>query len=393
MPFQHLSIRVPWHDSGWTGTICADPANNGSCLRLTRISAERNDALEIENAGKAWAELGAEELPPCHSERAGFMATSDRRVLKRHPYSGWNETYRKFLPVWLTLPAYSADCVPFRWMLRDNAVELADALGIDYEVRLEEQVDAEASLNAPVWVQHERSQRAMLDTFFGAVQPGSSLAFFYAKETPLSDDPRRALIGVGRVSAVAPSRAYGNDSGGFCSVTWETPVEHTIRPSMEDGFLLPYHALLDRGKAGELDPADFVVLVPDEFMSHFSYATEHVTHDAALSLLLQLVDTVDRFATLVPGDWDAVKTWLSARIAEVWDARGGYPGLGAALTAFGMQQGVLALPRHSCNNQRGRRPLGPRRRRLSGPCCALRDCASAERHASKGVGGLAGIPS
>lgn len=308
---------------------------------MTRVSAERNDALEIANAGKAWAELGAEELPPCHAERAGFMATSDRRVLKRHPYSEWNETYRKFLPVWLTLPAYSADCVPFRWMLRENAVELADALGVDYEARLEEQVDAEASLNSPAWIQHERNQRAMLDTFFGAVQPGSSLAFFYAKETPLSDDPRRALIGVGRVSAVAPSRAYGNDSGGFGSVTWETPVEHTIRPSMQDGFLLPYHALLDLGKTGALDPRDYVVLVPDEFMAQFSYGTEHVTHDAALSLLLQLVDTVDRFATLVPGDWDAVKTWLSERIAEVWDARGGYPGLGAALTAFGMQQGVL----------------------------------------------------
>jgi hypothetical protein len=341
MPYQHLSIRVPWHDSGWAGSICADPANNGSCLRLSRVAAERVDSLEIANAGKAWSELAADELPPCHAERAGFMATSDRRVKKEHPYAGWNETYKKFQPVWLTLPAYSADCVPFRWMLRENAIELADSLDLAYEPRLEDQVDAEAGLNSPIWIQHEHNQRAMLDTFFGAVRPGASLAFFYAKETPLSDDPRRALIGIGRVSAVARSQPYGNDSGGFGSVTWESPVEHTIRPSMEDGFLLPYHALLDLGKAGTIDPAEYVVLVPDEFTTQFSYATEHVRHDAALSLLLQTVDVVDRLAALVPGDWDGVKTWLSERITEVWEARGGYPGLGSALAAFGMRQGVL----------------------------------------------------
>lgn len=341
MPYQHLSIRVPWHDSGWVGSICVDPANNGSCLRLSRVAAERNDALEIANAGRLWSELDPVELPPCHAERAGFMSASDRRVLKRHPYSDWNETYKKFQPVWLSLPAYSADCVPFRWMLRENAIELADALDIDYEARLEEQVDTEASLKSPAWIQHERNQRAMLDTFFSAVQPGASLAFFYAKETPLSDDPRRALIGVGRVSAVSGSQPYGNTSGGFGSVTWETPVEHSIRPTMQDGFLLPYHALLELGKSGTIDPNDYVVHVPDEFTTQFSYATEHVTHDAALSLLLQVVESVDRFASLVPGDWDGVKRWISDRVAEVWDARGGYPGLGAALTAFGMPQGVL----------------------------------------------------
>ena len=35
------------------------------------------------------------------------------------------------------------------------------------------------------------------------------------------------------------------------------------------------------------------------------------------------------------------REWLSARVAEVWQARGPYPGLGAALTAFGIGEGVL----------------------------------------------------
>jgi len=327
LPYQHLSVRVPWHDTGWDGRICAAPANNGSCLRLTRVASERNDVLEVANAGRPWADLDDGELPPCHAERAGFMATTERRILKRHPYSEWNETYKKFQPVWLDLPAYSADCVPFRWMLRDNADGFAETRGVDYEIRLEEQVDQEAGLNGPAWIQHERNQRAMLDTFFGAIEPGSSLVFFYAKETPLSDDHRRALIGVGRVTNVTRSKPYGNSSGGFGSVTWETPVGHSIRPTMEDGFILPYHALLDLGNDGVVDPADFVVLIPDEFSSQFSYATEHVSHDAALNLLLLLSDSIDRFSGHVPGEWDAVKTWLSERISEVWDARGAYPAL------------------------------------------------------------------
>jgi hypothetical protein len=30
-PLRHISIRVPWHDSGWNGTVCADPAQNTAC--------------------------------------------------------------------------------------------------------------------------------------------------------------------------------------------------------------------------------------------------------------------------------------------------------------------------------------------------------------------------
>lgn len=34
---QHLSIRVPWHDTDWTGRVCAKPSENMACLRLERI--------------------------------------------------------------------------------------------------------------------------------------------------------------------------------------------------------------------------------------------------------------------------------------------------------------------------------------------------------------------
>lgn len=34
---QHLSIRVPWHDHGWDGTVCQDPCGNTACLKLNGI--------------------------------------------------------------------------------------------------------------------------------------------------------------------------------------------------------------------------------------------------------------------------------------------------------------------------------------------------------------------
>src|ERR1017187_2689673 len=126
LPYQHLSVRVPWHDTGWEGSICADPLANGACLRLGRIAEGRDDLLELSLAGKAWHVLAERDLPPCAVERAGLMSTRERMVTKQHPYAAWSEVYRKFQPTSYRLPAHSADCVPFRWMLRDNAAVIAD---------------------------------------------------------------------------------------------------------------------------------------------------------------------------------------------------------------------------------------------------------------------------
>ncbi|MGH4015559.1 MAG: ATP-dependent DNA helicase [Pseudonocardiaceae bacterium] len=110
---------------------------------------------------------------------------------------------------------------------------------------------------------------------------------------------------------------------------------------MEDGFLLPYHELLALSAEQQLDPEEYTVFVPAEFGIQFSYASEHVSHDAALSLLLELDRAVEWVSPLVSGNWAGVREWLSARVAEVWEARGPCPGLGAALTAFGIREGVL----------------------------------------------------
>ena len=341
LPHQHLSVRVPWHDTSWEGSICADPLNNSACLRLGRIAEGRDDPFESSVAGTPWDQLPPNKLPPCAAERAGFMSSRARTVIKEHPYASWNDVYRKFQRTTYDLPAYAVDCVPFRWVLRQNAVELAELYQLPYQVELEDAVDDEASLNNPIWVQHAENQQLLLDTFFSAVEAERTLVFVYAKESPVSDDPRRILIGIGRALSIGGVVPYIQNGSGFGSVLWERVVTHSIRPTMEDGFLLPYHELLAGADEGGWDPADLAVFVPEEFGLQFSYASEHVSHDAALALILALDRAVDRISPLVSGSWARARSWLSARLAEVWEARGPCPGLGAALSAFGIPEGVL----------------------------------------------------
>jgi len=47
---QHISIRVPWKDNGYTGLVCNEPCHNNACLCLTNVAENRNIELEIELA-------------------------------------------------------------------------------------------------------------------------------------------------------------------------------------------------------------------------------------------------------------------------------------------------------------------------------------------------------
>ena len=59
VPFRHLSIRVPWHDGGWGGSVCSAPHLNGACAKLNRIASAKNDDQEKLIAGRSLEELAA----------------------------------------------------------------------------------------------------------------------------------------------------------------------------------------------------------------------------------------------------------------------------------------------------------------------------------------------
>jgi hypothetical protein len=203
-----------------------------------------------------------------------------------------------------------------------------------------------------VWMQDRANHLAALDAFFAPIRPDQSLCFFYAKRTPLSDDPRRVIVGVGRVKHVGDAREYDYDvpagRAPLRSMVWERMVQHTIRPrgegadGFDGGFLLPYHQALAHAAAHpEFDPAAVLAFAPDDRRDEFSYVSEQVSHDAAIGGLLACDAALREATKHLPGPWDRYRKWIDGELARLWTLRGPCPGLGAALTAFGIELGTL----------------------------------------------------
>src|SRR5204863_12177 len=112
-----------------------------------------------------------------------------------------------------------------------------------------------------------RNQLVMLDTFFGAIEPKVSLVFFYAKKTPLSEDPRRVIVGIGRVTGLGGATEYAYENAAknaLRSMVWERNVSHSIKPEIDDGFLLPYRELLALAEnETDFDLQPFVLHAPE----------------------------------------------------------------------------------------------------------------------------------
>lgn len=354
IPPAHLSARVAWHDTDWTGRVCAAPAANHACTVLRNIKGKKDADAEEKQAGQGWPEHGdAKEYPPCAFERAGFMRPRAMAIARQHAYARPQNrhSHGHFLDTVHRMPPYSIEAVPYRWTRRELALDVARQWGIDLDEALEDRADDLMGWK-PKWMQDHRNQLAMLDSFFSAVVPGKSLVFVYAKDVPLLENTppgSRVLIGAGWVEQVEPVQewAYSGDQSSWPlrSVLWERAVHHSIRPSRVNGFLLPYQELLaDPGLAGE-DLEQFVAFTPPDHFDEFSYVSELVSHDAAIAALVELGRVVSLLPGVADGPWDQVAGWLSDRIADTWQLRGPYPGLGAALSAAGLERGAALAHR------------------------------------------------
>jgi hypothetical protein len=134
LALRHISLRIPWHDDGWTGGVCKKPSENCSCLALDRIRESRDDAKEEANAGKDFSELDIDQLPSCIAERASFMASSVfiRRVA--HPYAKTSPAHNHILPTNFHHAPYSAAAVPFRWMNKKFVPAIVKEFDVDYNI-------------------------------------------------------------------------------------------------------------------------------------------------------------------------------------------------------------------------------------------------------------------
>lgn len=336
---QHLSIRVPWHDNGHCGKVCNEPCYNNSCLRLKNISENRDDIIEQEIAGHEMR--GNEDKLPCISEGAAFMSQVSHTRKTIHPYKKNNpKTHGHFLQTELVYPEYSLPARPFRWTMKekDNSYKLFDLYNIDYDENREPIFDFNT-----IWVQEAQNQKEIFKYFYHYIIPHKSICIPYAKQVPFIEDTRRVVLGIGYVDKVIPAAEHNHtDEGSLRSMTWETMICHTIREDKSNGFLFPYKEMMDYAeKHPEFDMRQVTVFASDEFFNEFSFATEHLSYDAVIDVLLQSLKVLNIIKSCIDGDWNRCIEWVNIRLLEVWNDRGAYPGVGAMLCAAGFQFGIL----------------------------------------------------
>ena len=337
-PIRHLSIRVPWHDSRWNGCICEAPHLNGACAQLKRIADHKKDEKEVAIKEVSLDELPRDQWPPCVEERGTFMAPFEMEPLKKHALASLNpKHYGHFKPTPQRYPAYSAGVVPFRWMMREELSRHRDEVGLDVDEGREPELGYRSS-----WIHEAQNQMELLEGFAAHLRAEDSLCFFYAKHVPFVEGTGRILVGTGRVKSLGKLTEYDRHADGPRGMVWDRPVQHSIRPKGQDGFLVPYLELLQAATdEPTLDLESFAARAPDDHWHEFSYGSELVTHDGAIAALLVLDATLSRMQEYVGIATEWQRRWLHEELARLWKVRGPFPGLGAVLAAFGLSRGVF----------------------------------------------------
>ena len=340
----HLSMRVPWRDRPWDAAICDDPLGNSSCTLLANVGPNRDDRYEEGNASASIDSLDANRLP-CLSERGMFMSSIGYTVTKTHPFAWHGALKNSLRPTMVSLPGYSFEGIPFRWLNRGSLNEdVGFARVPDYKPTAEDYVDDILDFrDGATWVMDGGNQRAIMDAFFDPVVVGESLVFIYLKHSPLQEvRTDRLIVGAAQVTNVQAPPMWNQDGKPpFDSCMWETIVEHSLRPDMQNGVLLPYQemvGLLDQG----VDVDGALAWAPEGRNTEFSYVTEHLTDDGALEALSALKRAAEGARALGMDVPDPAIAWLNAQTERLWQLRGPVPGLASVLAFLRVEEPYVA---------------------------------------------------
>lgn len=310
----HVTARLAWHDDGWNGRICRDPARNTYCVGCYsfpgQMIAERRDLTkEKAVAGRPIASL--DFIPPCIYSANAFG--SDPLTAFADP------------------PDFFRDDTQQRsWNLPPSTV---------CQWPYEEMYAGDLRLPKGGYDNDERRRRAI--AYFDALKPDHSLIFYYANySNPLSEDESRRyiLVGLARLKEVGEELTFAGCSshtrerygGGF---VWDRNLTSHYP---EQGLRLPYHVYRDQP-----DKLERFALSPENPRT-CKYGSRHLTDDDALGLVEQFLVAVNALREMgdATEDWDARKAWLEGLIAELWASRGLYPGLPSVLAFVGFEAAV-----------------------------------------------------
>ena len=318
----HLTVRLAWHDRGWDGHVCDAPLLNASCVQQRNIREARDADQEGKLSGTHFSELKG-WLPPC-SRDPGVYASRGYRFVHEDPLE------RDFLlDTPEDLPPYSCFAAPYRWMREENFRDICEA----EDLVLKGPYDPK---KVKGWVSEPDRQRVLLARFWSKIVPEDSLIFFYCNQgNPVEDALSRLVVGVGRVKELGPPLVFESTRPDERFPVWQRRVTQAYP---EEGFRPPYHEYL---KAG-LDAKAIACEIPEASGLNFSYVSEHISDDLAVGVLERLIESVQKVIedNKVPGPWARQLDWLNDVLAEVWTARGAYPGAGSVLQSLGFHQGT-----------------------------------------------------
>jgi exodeoxyribonuclease V alpha subunit len=317
----HMTLRLAWHNDGWNGHVCSQPEHNTYCVGCASYPGEmirerRDLSWEKSNAGKSFAEL--DRLPPCMYSASAFSDHASR-VVSEPPEFFKDDTEALHWEI----PPATACTWPYEAMYNKSDLKKPSG-GYDYDKRLE-----------------------YSEEHFADIEANKSLVFYYANySNPLSSDeqPVYLLIGVARISAVAPTQYYENCSERtierYRGFVWQRGIT-THYP--EQGLRLPYHRYLDSP-----DILQKFAVVPEN-SGVCKYATRLASDDDALALLDQLLEST----RIVRDDlhdnsenWSQRIEWLEGLVGELWRSRGAFPAMPVVLEALGLSEAVNGFREH-----------------------------------------------
>jgi hypothetical protein len=187
------------------------------------------------------------------------------------------------------------------------------------------------------WVYEPDRQRALLSHFWGKLERGKSLVFYYCNQgNPLDEKASRIIVGIGRIAEVGPQLYFGTNK----KYQDQYPIwsRRITQDYPNQGVRLPYQEYIRQNL-----PTDKIICrVPRNAILPFSFGGEHVSDGDAVTILEAAIQCLDQVCQdkFVQGDWDARLTWLNDVLAEVWSGRGPFPGLGSVLQYLGFSQGT-----------------------------------------------------
>lgn len=307
----HLSVRLFWHDSGWDGAICRDPAANVWCeahdhVREHKPETEADDGV----AGRPPGETGVR--PGCEMSLQAF---SRRR----------NE-----ITIW-----------PPEWMAADGVQP------IDLEM---------ADLSTGMWPYENMwkeegghrdndERRAIAEAFFAEVEPEKSLAFFYVDErNPLfvEDGERsahRVLVGISRIVDYEREIKEWNETtwNGETNMVWSVPFKHAYP---KDGVRFPVQAL-EQAVEDPQRRARYLVALDGDLRTDFRYGSSRVSLDRSVAVVERSIAALARARNdgVIEQDLERELEWLNRILLELWEDRGPYPGTAALLTSLDCPRG------------------------------------------------------